>query len=164
MKILNKDVDLDEVLSCYDRENQGSASFVWAKGLLTQKSQESGDRWTLVLLSKEDILNVLLPDHRHPRENPNVLIPKPGMTVSAAAARVKDITQETGLCWENIHSHKDRDFSQLHIFLQYQNGVFLNLDGLHRLLAWAVFEKKKEIRAYVLGWPQMEPQIVTSSV
>jgi hypothetical protein len=122
MKILKKDVELDEVLSCYDRENQGSASFAWARDYLSRKSHESGDRWTLVLLSREDILNIMLPDHRHPAENPNVLIPKAGMTVSAAALRVRDVTQEIGLCWENIHSHKDRDFSQLHIFLQYQDG------------------------------------------
>ena len=107
-----------------------------------------------MLLSREDILNIMLPDHRHPAENPNVLIPKAGMTVSAAAARVRDITQEIGLCWENIHSHKDRDFSQLRIFLQYQDGGLMNLDGLHRLLAWVTFEKSEDIPGYVVGLPR----------
>jgi len=153
MEILKKDVELNEVLSCYERENQGSASFEYAKGLLAHADRDAGGGWTLVLFSRAEILDIMLPDHRHPRENQNVLIPKPGMTVSTAAARVKDITQEKGLCWENIHSHKDRDFSQVHIFLQYQNGVFMNLDGLHRLLAWAVFEKREEIGAYVAGFP-----------
>ena len=153
MEILKKDVELDEVLSCFERENQGSASFQYAADLLTQRSHESGGRWTLVRLSKEDILNIALPHHRHPRENPNVLVPKAGMTVSAAAGRVRDITHETGICWENIHSHKDRDFSLVHVFLVYQNSVFVNLDGLHRLLAWVIFEKTAEIPAYVLNWP-----------
>jgi Family of unknown function (DUF6309) len=152
MKILKKNVELDEVLSCYDRENQGAASFVWARNYLSQKSRERGGKWVLAVLDKAEIRDVMLPDHRHPRENPNLLIPKPGMTVSAGAARVKDVTQETGPCWDNIHSHKERDFSQVHIFLRYQNGGFMNLDGLHRLLAWAVFEKTEEIPAYVVGW------------
>lgn len=151
MRIVKEDVELTEVLSCYERENQGSASFEYAKGLLTQRSHESGGRWTLVRLSKDDILNIMLPGHRHPVENPNVLIPEPGMTASAAAGRVRVITQETGLCWENIHSHIDRDFSRVHLFLQYQNGGFMNLDGLHRLLAWVIFEKTEEIPAYVIG-------------
>jgi len=36
----------------------------------------------------------------------------------------------------------------------------MNLDGLHRLLAWAVFEKTEEILAYVLGWPEMKSETV----
>ena len=107
-----------------------------------------------MLLSREDILNIMLPDHRHPAENPNALIPKAGMTVSAAALGVRDITQEIGLCWENIHSHKDREFSQLHIFLQYQDGGLMNLDGLHRLLAWVIFEKSEDIPGYAVGLPR----------
>jgi len=93
----------------------------------------------------------MLPDHRHPAENPDALIPKPGLIVQAAAARVQEVTLEMGLCWDNINSHKGRDFSQVHIFLQYENGGLLNLDGLHRLLAWAVFEKNVKIAAYIIG-------------
>ncbi len=156
MEILKKDVELKEVLSCYERKNQGSRSFDYARGLLAQADRDVGGGWTLVLLSKGDILNIMLPDHRHPTENPNVLIPKPGMVVSAAAARVRELTQETGLCWENIHSHKDRDFSQVHIFLRFQDGGLKNLDGLHRLLAWVIFEREEEIAAYVVGWPGMD--------
>jgi hypothetical protein len=107
-----------------------------------------------VLLSKDDILAIMLPEHRHPANNPNVIIvPKEGMAVSAAAGRVKDITREAGPCWENIRSHKDRDFSQVHVFLQHQDHGFMNLDGLHRLLAWAVFEKTEALHAYVIGLP-----------
>ena len=86
MEILKKDVELKEVLSCYERENQGSKSFDYPRGLLAQADRNVGGGWTLVLLSKEDILNIMLPDHRHPAENPHVLITKPGMAVSAAAA------------------------------------------------------------------------------
>lgn len=151
MRILDENVHLKAVIDCYERENQGSPSFDYGKGLLARVSYEMGGSWTRVRLSENEIRNVMLPDHRHPAENPNVLIPKPGLTVSAAAARVKEVTQETGLCWRNINSHKDRDFSQLHIFLQRGNGVFANLDGLHRLLAWAIFEKKDDIHAYIVS-------------
>lgn len=151
MEILKQNVQLDEVLECHDRENQGSASFVWARGYLAEKSRVYGGNWNLVQLSTNDISKIMLPDHRHPAENPDALIPKPGLIVQAAAARVKGVTREAGLCWDNINSHKERDFSQVHIFLQYENGGLLNLDGLHRLLGWAVFEKKAEIAAYVIG-------------
>jgi hypothetical protein len=63
-----------------------------------------------------------------------------------------------------IYIPKNRDFSQVHIFLQYHKGGYMNLDGLHRLLAWAVFEKTEEIPAYVLGWPEMNSDTATSSV
>ena len=153
METLKKDVELNEVLSCHERENQGSESFQYAVDLLMQKSHESGGGWTLVLLAREDILATILPHHRHPKNPAVVVIPQPGMAVAAAANKVKDITQEAGPCWENIRSHKDRDFSQVHVFLQYQNGGFMNLDGLHRLLAWVIFEKTEEIAGYVIGLP-----------
>jgi hypothetical protein len=154
MKVLKNDVQLAEVLSCYKLENLGSESFQYAVDLLTQKSHESGNRWTLLLLSKEDVLAIMLPDHRHPKNPAVVVIPPPGMAVASAAGRVRGVTQEAGPCWENIRSHQDRDFSKAHIFLRYQAGRFMNLDGLHRLLAWAVFERTEEIPAYVVGWQE----------
>jgi hypothetical protein len=39
----------------------------------------------------------------------------------------------------------------VHIFLRYRNGGFMNLDGLHSLLAWVIFEKSEEIPAYAVG-------------
>jgi hypothetical protein len=158
MKVLKNDVKLAEVLNCYKLENQGSESFQYALDLLTQKSHESKDRWTLTLLAKEDVLAIILPHHRHPKNPAVVVIPPQGMAVAAAAERVRDITQEAGPCWENIRSHKDRDFSNVHVFLQYQNGGFMNLDGLHRLLAWALFERTEEIPTYVVGWSGIDGQ------
>ena len=158
MKVLKNDVELADILSCYKLENQGSESFQYALDLLAQKSHESGDRWTLVLLAKEDVLAIILPHHRHPKNPAVVVIPPQGMAVAAAAERVRYVTQEAGPCWENIRSHKDRDFSKVHIFLQYQNGGFMNLDGLHRLLAWALFERTEEIPTYVVGWSGIDGQ------
>ena len=61
METLKKDVELNEVLSCYVRENEGSKSFDYGRELLAQRSRDLGGRWTLVVLSKEDILNIMLP-------------------------------------------------------------------------------------------------------
>jgi hypothetical protein len=160
MEILKKNVELSEVLGCYERENQGSESFVWARGYLSKKSLESGGKWVLAILDSDEIRNIMLPDHRHPAENPNILIPKPGMTVAAAAGRVRDITQETGLCWDNISFHKGRDFSLVHVFLQRQNGGLLNLDGLHRLLAWELVGKEENVAAYIVGMPETIVNVV----
>jgi hypothetical protein len=118
MTILKENIHLNEVIGCFERENQGAKAFDYTKGLLAQASHEMGGIWTLVSLTEEETWNVMLPDHRHPRENPVELIPKPGLSVLEAAARVKSVTQETGECWENIDSHRDRDFSKVHVSLQ----------------------------------------------
>jgi hypothetical protein len=146
---VSKQVNFEEVLNCYKSENLLSKSFEYADGLLRTADGEVGGRWTLVGISRGEILNIMLPEHRHPPGE--VVIPKSGLAVSAAAERIKDRTRETGECWENILSHKDRDFSRTHIFLRYENGGLRHLDGLHRLLAWVIFEKKEEPPAYVAG-------------
>jgi hypothetical protein len=44
MKTLKKDVELKDVLSCYERENQGSKSFDYARGLLAPADEEGTNR------------------------------------------------------------------------------------------------------------------------
>ena len=46
---------------------------------------------------------------------------------------------------------KDRDFSQMHIALEIEDGILKHVDGVHQLLAYVLFEKTQEIRAYVAG-------------
>lgn len=151
MIMLKENVHLSEVIACFEDENRGAKAFEYTKGLLAQTNHEVGGSWTLVRLTEEDIWNILLPDHRRPAENSVELISKRGLSVSNAAARVKSVTQETGDCWNNIDFRGKRDLSALHIFLHRRNGVLANLDGLDRLLAWAVFAKENEIRAYIIG-------------
>jgi hypothetical protein len=134
MRILQESVAFADILNCLKGENRESESLGWATDYLTAANNEFGGRWTLVTLSREDILNVMLPKHTHPRTNPQLLIPEPWLAVSDAAARIRERTQETGECWDNINSHKNRDFSQTHI-LKWQDSLLQHLDGLHRLLA-----------------------------
>lgn len=151
-----RQASFDEVLSCYVRENgqenNRSDSFDYTVGLLKTANGEVSGSWTLASLSREDILNIMLPKHEHPLGT--VLIPETGLTVSAAAERIKALTHETGKCWENICSHKDRNPSEMHIFLRFENGGLRHLDGLHRLLAWVNFKRKEELPAYVAGAAQ----------
>lgn len=149
MKTLKERVTFEEVISRYENENRDSRSFTWARGRLENANEATGSSWTLVLLAREEILKVMLPEHRHPSDL--TIIPKPGLSVAAAAKTIKGVTQETGECWENIRSHKGRDFSQGRIFLELHGDVFTHIDGLHRLLAWVTFEKKEEIAAYIVS-------------
>ena len=104
-------------------ENRGSASFDYTGGLLAHVDREIGGGWTLVLLSRADILNIMLPDHPHPAENPSVLIPKPGMTVSAAAGRIRDITQETACAGKTYSPTKTAIFLRCISFCSIRTAV-----------------------------------------
>jgi hypothetical protein len=149
MEILEQTVAFNEVLGRFECENRESKSFGWARGELVKANGETGINWTLVLLSREDILSIMLPHHCHPPQI--TLIPKMGLDVAAAAVIIPDSTREIGECWDNIHSHKGRDFSQTCVFLRFGDSRLWHIDGLHRLLAWAIFEKTEEINAYVVG-------------
>jgi hypothetical protein len=155
MRVLKDKVSFEEVLICFAGENQGSKSLSYANEYLMAANDEFG-AWTLVGLSRADILNIMLPKHTH--GNPSPLIPESWLAVSAVSARVKELTRETGECWDNIQSHKNRDFSQTHIFLKWQDRVLKHVDGLHRLVAYAMFDKKDEVLAYVAGFVDHAPK------
>src|SRR6266404_6634788 len=148
MRVLKK-VQFEEVLACYHLENVGSKSLDWAAARLKEADRNGAGAWTLEMLSRKDILNIVLPHHLRCGVE---LIPESGLTVSAAAVKVRGLTGETGACWENIASHKDRDFSQTHIFLEIENRTLKHLDGLHRLLAWVLFEKQEELPTYIVRY------------
>jgi hypothetical protein len=139
-----EEVKFEEVLACCQRENAESKTLPWT---VSQLNSNGAGRWKLVMLSREDILKIVLPQHHRCGVK---LIPEGGLTVSAAAATVRATTGETGECWNNIAFQKGRDFSQTHIFLKTENGGLSHLDGLHRLLAWALFDKQVELHAYVV--------------
>jgi hypothetical protein len=136
----------EEILPCYERENSGSKGFAVGLEYLRAANTRCQGTWTLVLLSGADIADVMLPLHRHPIE----VIPQSGLSVSAAVERVRQLPKnQMPTCWENISSHKGRDFSQTHICLESENGIFKHVDGVHRLLAYVLFEKDQAVPAYV---------------
>jgi hypothetical protein len=44
-------------------------------------------------------------------------------------------------CWGRISAQKEHNFSQTHICLALENGVLKHVDGVHRLLAYVLFER-----------------------
>jgi len=52
-------------------------------------------------------------------------------------------------CWERITGIGCRDFSQMHIALEIENGILKHVDGVHRLLAYGLFEKGHDVFAYM---------------
>jgi len=147
MKILEGSVAFDEVLGYFERENRESKSLDWTRNELVKANGETGITWILVRLSRQDILKIMLQAHHHP---PQVILIPDWLDVAAAAVRIKNLTRKAGECWDNIHSHKDRDFSQTHVFLKFRDGRLWHIDGLHRLLAWVIFEMTGVIDAYVV--------------
>jgi hypothetical protein len=139
MKVL-REVAFDEVQQCFRHENGDSKSFDWTNDRLTELSR---GEWRYVLLSKSDILNIVSPAHSHGWELES------GSTMLAAADRLP----HEGICWENVTSHRDRDFSTTHVFLKCEGDQLKHLDGFHRLLAWVIFDKEKEVPTYVV-WPR----------
>ena len=115
-----KDVTLGEVLEGLHRENSGSKSYAWAENRLKQADGLCIGRWALVILDKADIANIVLPAHRHGIE----LVPDSGLAVSATAEVLRSFPNKQSMveCWENICSHRERDFAQSHIFLESVDG------------------------------------------
>ncbi len=146
-----KDVMFVKVLESLHRENSGSKSNTWAENRLKQADGLCRGKWALTILDTADIANIVLPAHRHGIE----LVPDSGLAVSAAAEVLRSLPSKQSMleCWENICSHRERDFVQSHIFLESVDGCLKHLDGLHRLLAWVLFERKGDVAAFVAGFP-----------
>jgi len=136
----------EEVIPTYERENRGFKGYVVGLDYLRAANIRCQGRWSLVLFSAPDIANVMLPLHNHPIE----IIPLSGLSESAAGQRLKHLPKDQlPDCWERISAQKERDFSQTYICLESENGVFKHVDGLHRLLAYVLFEKDAEVPAYI---------------
>jgi Family of unknown function (DUF6309) len=148
MRILKEDVLFDEILQRYEAENRDWKGYAIGLEYLTAANRRCQDRWTLVLLSGADISSVMLPSHNHPIE----VIPPSGLSVSEAVQRLKQLPKDlVPDCWERICGIKERDFSKMHIALEIENGILKHVDGVHRLLAYMLFEKNQEVPAYVAG-------------
>jgi hypothetical protein len=72
--------------------------------------------------------------------------------VSAAVGRLRQLPKnQLSECWERISAWKERNFSQTHICLESEDGILKHVDGVHRLLAYALFERDQEVPAFVAG-------------
>jgi hypothetical protein len=149
MRIVKEVVSFDdEIVPTYEQENRGFEGYAVGLDYLRAANTRCHGEWALVLISKTDIANVMLPLHRHPA----VLIPDSGLSVAAAALRVPQFRELNPKCWKRIIAQKDCDFSQMHVCLALENGVLKHVDGLHRLLAYVIFEKDADVPAYIANY------------
>ncbi len=149
MRIVKATVSLEEeILRDYELEHRGWPGYAIGLEYLHAANTRWQGRWSLVLLSATDIANVILPSHNHPIE----VIPPSGLSVFAAVQRLKQLPKDQmPECWGRISAQKDRDFSRMHIALESMNDILKHVDGVHRLLAYRLFEKDLEVPAYVAG-------------
>jgi hypothetical protein len=66
MRILKEGVSFEEILESYENEHHGWKGYEIGLEYLTSANRRCNGRWTLVLLSGADIVNVVLPSHNHP--------------------------------------------------------------------------------------------------
>jgi hypothetical protein len=148
MRILKHAVQFDEILQHYERENRGWDGYTIGLEYLTAANRRCQGRWTLVLLSRADVANVMLPSHNHEIE----VIPSAGLSVSAAVQRLRDLPKDQMKdCWTRICGINERGFTHMRIALEAENSILKHVDGVHRLLAYGLFQRDEEILAYVAG-------------
>jgi hypothetical protein len=149
MRVVKEGISFEkEILQCYELENRGSKGYEVGLQYLQAANLRCEGRWTLLLLSGTDIASVILPLHNHPIE----VIPQAGLSVDAAVERLRHLPKDQMPdCWERIRAQKERDFSHTHICLQSEHGILKHVDGVHRLLAYLLFEKDQEVPAFVAG-------------
>lgn len=124
-------------------------------------------QWSRVLLGRRDVLGVMLPWHLSEGGN-RELIPKSGLTVAAAARRLRSGGRQHArmnpTCWGKLtwqstspltplflstHAIGTVDYEELRV----KDGL-THLDGLHRMLAWELHHRLPDddrIEAYVAG-------------
>ena len=151
MRILKEAVPFDEILACYEQENRGWPGYAIGIDYLNAANARCQGKWTLMSLSNADVSSVMLPYHRH---HGFEVIPQSGLSVSAAVERLKQLPKDQMPgCWKRISDLGQRDFSHMHIALESENGILKHVDGVHRLLAYGLFEKGHDVLAYVAGDP-----------
>jgi len=152
MRTLKEAVSFDEeIMPTYELQNSEATleAFRVGQDYLRNANARCHIKWSLALISKEDIANVVLPWHKHGFE----VIPQSGLSVSTAVQRLKQLPKDQmPKCWIRITSHENRDYSQTHVCLALEHGVLKHVDGVHRLLAYVLFEKDQEVPAYVADY------------
>jgi hypothetical protein len=148
LKIL-REVHWQEVRSRYTCEHQGGSLSDFLDSLW-RTGEKYADTWAEVLISRDEALTVRLPAHDH---SPSPML-EAGLSVYSAAEILSEpvLGNEAGECFDRIRSHRNRDFSRTLIFLEFCDESLQHLDGLHRLLAYAIYGLTQEIPAYVCGF------------
>ena len=156
------EIGFDEIKAVFLRENADTPERNdWPLGALEVANRQFG-RWVRVVLLPEEVLNVMLPWHAHGTN----LVPVAGSSVLEAIKNLNFVSQSTE-CYKRIRQFSgartpavflsaapisDPRYSDYQGLLSRGYKGLTHLDGLHRLIAWGL-ENKREVPAYVAGLP-----------
>jgi len=153
-------VSFEQVKATFLHDNAATPERnAWPLGALEVANQQFGD-WTQVVLTPEEVLAVLLPQHNHGVN----LVPAAGSSVSEAISKL-DFVDPLTECYNRIQQffgtlttlvflsmapmNDPRYFDYTGLISRGCKGL-THLDGLHRLVAWGR-ENKRDVPAYVAG-------------
>jgi hypothetical protein len=164
------------VLRCFDESHPINPDNTngHARNMLALANEKFGGMWGFQTLGREDVLNIFLPHHIS--EGGAIgLIPPSGLTLREATDKLRKITipayqSANPVCWQKITYWMENYPSPIFLSLgtvahsDYENfagheGHLIHLDGLHRLLGWAIagkldpdkYERGEKVTAYVAG-------------
>ncbi|ADH66896.1 DUF6309 family protein [Nocardiopsis dassonvillei] len=143
------------------------ATNTYAESALTLATRQLGGRWHRVALDREDVLSVLLPWHTG-EYGERELVPPAGATVAETLGTLTDWGREypasNPVCWGKLDWHTGAARAPLflssraldHPFYERleRTDAVTHLDGLHRMLAWALADRlpsRPLLEAYLAG-------------
>ncbi len=172
-------VDFSDVLKRFDREHPiNQETNEWARDRLKNANERFGGEWYSVQLSRREVLSGIELVYHHDPGSGLVLIPEEGSTVSEAKDKFLkirlDYSKKNSDCYEKIVKFGSRMFDYVflctaplkgfgvteHEKLDHTEENLVHIDGLHRLVAWAVKGRlgwfrynvfSKKIYAFVAG-------------
>ncbi|WP_329568508.1 DUF6309 family protein [Kitasatospora sp. NBC_01266] len=177
-------VTYSEVMETYlrdhpvERAHEANTNRDGAENL--ERAEKSLGCWWHVRLSRADVLGITLPWHLSEGGRLE-LVPRTGLTVAEAAARVRDggarWTEANPCCAAKLELLRQAPLTAVYLStspvphdhyadLRVRNGL-IHLDGLHRTLAWELSHRLPEearLDAYLAGTPQTRPTGTTPPV
>ncbi|MGW6421633.1 DUF6309 family protein [Nocardia sp. NPDC055053] len=165
------DSDLTEVVEIYRSEHRANGVEDGVRYKEGEDNLRRGDavsgRWSRVLLSRADLVAVMLPWHLS-EGGGRELVPRTGLTVAQAAARLRaehgEMAAANPVCTGLITALAESPFTTVFLStrpvdhsdysdLRTRDGL-IHLDGLHRMLAWELAGRLPEgelIEGFVAG-------------
>lgn len=139
----------------------------YAESALTLATRQFGGTWHRVALDRADVLSVLLPWHTG-EYGERELVPPAGATVaetlSTLTAWHREYPASNPVCWNKLDWHAGAARAPLflssraldHPFYERfeRTDAVTHLDGLHRMLAWALADRlppEPVLEAYLAG-------------
>ncbi len=139
----------------------------YAESALTLATHQLGGTWHRVALDRADVLSVLLPWHTG-EYGERELVPPAGATVAEALGTLtawrREYPASNPVCWNKLDWHTEAAHAPLflsscaldHPFYERfeRTDAVTHLDGLHRMLAWALADRlppQPVLEAYLAG-------------